>query len=114
ELWELMHELGHGLHFLLAAAPPTAAAAGACLDAESTGAGTAPTPKLPYNAFLPHNLPLELVELPSSFLERAAGEAGVVQVLLSGCRHPVTGQSPPPDVARALARAVRCSFYSPV
>ncbi|GLI69883.1 hypothetical protein VaNZ11_014600, partial [Volvox africanus] len=173
-VWELLHELGHALHFLLAAAPPSSppvelsrlesvvtvgtsdvqavAAATAAADALAgecsrrraeaypgeTSAKTPPPsqPKAPQqrngngqdysahwaqqvfrrlnHALLPYQLPLELVELPSSVLERAAAEAEVLEVIMSYCRHVTTGQRATAGVCRALARAVQWSYYSPI
>ncbi|GLC46332.1 hypothetical protein PLESTM_001858900 [Pleodorina starrii] len=66
------------------------------------------------HSLLPYQLPLELVELPSSLLERAAAEPEVMEAVMSRCRHVTRGQRPPREVCHALARAVRWSYYSPV
>ncbi|GIL43732.1 hypothetical protein Vafri_1374, partial [Volvox africanus] len=169
-VWELLHELGHALHFLLAAAPPSprpaehsrlesvvavgtsdvqaVAAVDALADECSRrraeaypsepSAKTSPPsqPKAPQHrngsgqeysahmaqqgfrrlshAVLPYQLPLELIELPSSVLERAAAQEEVLEVILSYCRHVNTGQRATAGVCRALACAVQWSYYSPI
>ncbi|KXZ50224.1 hypothetical protein GPECTOR_17g861 [Gonium pectorale] len=139
-LWELLHELGHALHFLLAAAPPPSSVVATASNASAAvlpavaaatrkeGAGATPRQPPPsssssdgggggagcYYALLPYQLPLELVELPSSLLERAAADEDVLAWLLARCRHAHTGAPPTPDVSRRLARAVRWTYYSPI
>ncbi|KAG2425955.1 hypothetical protein HXX76_013328 [Chlamydomonas incerta] len=149
-VWELMHELGHAIHFLLAAAPPPlqpqlqpapqpragehskAPRVAQCLaaaelagtgdvvsgesarDAPPAPAVNSAAPGVVWGVWgLPYLLPLELVELPSCLLERAAAEPDVAVVLLSHCRD-AAGRPPPAAVTDALARAVRVMHFSPV
>ncbi|KAG2499646.1 hypothetical protein HYH03_002585 [Edaphochlamys debaryana] len=122
-LWEVLHELGHALHFLLAS-PPSPSPPGARvrpagpLEPAPLGTGIGeegePGPVSYAHAHLPYQLPLELVELPSSLLERGAADEGALGLVLGRCRHAVTGGPPPPVLVASLARAVRGAHYSPI
>lgn len=102
-LWELLHETGHALHFALGAAPPPQPPPPLPPPPtnlpDSHPAQLQPPGPLasnhqhhshwhsqPYHAFLPSCLPLELVELPSSLLERGAADPWVVGTVLARCR----------------------------
>ncbi len=103
-LWELLHETGHALHFALGAAPtppppppthlpdthppqllPPGSHARNHQHRHQHHYNNNGHPQ-PYHAFLPSCLPLELVELPSSLLERGAADPRVIGTVLGRCR----------------------------
>lgn len=124
-LWELLHELGHAVHFLLsargAAVEPLEGSGG---DSSSGGSGsggssgsnscaggeqgTASGPSLHAHATW---MPLELLELPSTLFEEFAMQPACLQLL---CTHPETGAQLPAALAAKLTAHIRSSFYSPV
>jgi intermediate peptidase len=86
-LWELLHELGHALHFLLSAQRCQRLHLHAC------------------------RCPMELLEVPSHILERLAMHPASLAAI---CGHGRSGQPLPPAAAEALARRIRAHWYSPV
>ena len=90
-LWELLHELGHGVHLLLSSQrqphSPTQSDTGI---AGSTGRGNAATPdgesdgeigtRSDFKHFGGLHLPLDILEVPSTFMEKLAMHPATLQV----------------------------------
>lgn len=124
-LWEACHELGHALHFCLSATgtnrtPERAtdggsvhAAARLGLTSSNDSGGTSnrtPSTGTPYHLQAPW-LPVEVLELPSSFLEQLAMSP---ECLRQVTRHRVTGALLPIAAARQLAALIKDTYYSPL
>lgn len=86
-LWELLHELGHAMHFILSAHH--------CRHLHFHGC----------------RCPLELLEVPSHIFERFAMHPASLRII---CRHQATGDLLPEHLAAALAEHIRYHWYSPV
>jgi Zn-dependent oligopeptidase len=86
-LWELLHELGHAMHFILSAQH--------CHHLHFHGC----------------RCPLELLEVPSHIFERFAMHPASLRII---CRHQATGDLLPEHLAAALAEHMRYHWYSPV
>ena len=71
-LWELLHELGHGLHLLLSSQP------GSSIREAADTADTRPVLK----HFGGLHLPLDILEVPSMLMEKLAMDPDCLQVLL--------------------------------
>lgn len=107
-LWELCHELGHAVNFILSATPrhqrqhttaqangrpPAAAGVGQCYHMHAAW------------------LPLEILELPSTLFEGFCMDPKCLQVL---CQHCVTGEPMPMKLATKLAKFMHASHYHPL
>jgi hypothetical protein len=123
-LWELCHELGHAVNFILSAAELSPAlsnwqqqqrrpaAATDKLDADTAGLRVYSQNHKPYHLHAAW-LPLEVLELPSTLFEMFSMDAACLQVL---CRHSSSSSSSsalPADLAARLAGFVRSSHYNP-
>lgn len=86
-LWELLHELGHGLHFLLS-------------SKSAKFIHTAAT-----------RLPMELLELPSTIFESFAFHPTCLQVI---CCHEHTAEPLPAVLAAKWANSLRSRYCCPI
>jgi hypothetical protein len=118
-LWELCHELGHAVNFILSAAGNSPSInlqqqqqqqQSARLHARLAGLKAGDKASKPYHMHAAW-LPLEVLELPSTLFEAISMDAACLQVL---CRHSSSGQQLPGDLAVKVARFIRSSHYNPL
>jgi hypothetical protein len=121
-LWELCHELGHAVNFILSA---TGNSPGIHLhqqqqqqqqqqffglDQCAAGFKAGRTTSKPYHMHAAW-LPLEVLEVPSTLFEAFSMDVACLQVL---CRHSSSGEQLPADLAVRLAAFIRSSHYNPL
>lgn len=120
-LWELCHELGHAVNFILSSGsssqhPPDvqsrAGDAGNGIHNDRLGGGAAAPSSSAHSCYHMHAswLPVDLVELPSTLFEGLAMDGSALQLL---CQHKDTGEAMPLQLAHALAGCTRAAHYSP-
>ena len=132
-LWEVLHELGHALHFLLSSSssgscssdvgsnsssssgdirPGVSSSRGDSAVAGSSGGSSGSGCQTRRLHHLQAScLPLELQELPSTLLEELCMQPATLQLL---CRHRETDGQLPADLAARLAAYLRACWYHPL
>jgi len=106
-LWELCHEMGHAINFILSSSSSQTKPRALAVDS-SMPSDTA-TGRLAYHLHASW-LPVELVEVPSTLFEALAMDSATLQLL---CRHQQTGNHLPAPLADKLAQFMREAHYSP-
>jgi hypothetical protein len=123
-LWELCHELGHAVNFILSAASEVSPGPNSTHQQQQQHPAAAPAVPHPNSAgFSVHGhvrkpyhlhaawLPLEVLELPSTLFEAFSMDAVCLQLL---CKHSSSGNALPADLAEKLAGFIRDSRYNPL
>jgi uncharacterized membrane protein YgcG len=118
-LWELCHEMGHAVNFILSrsssSSSPGSSSCHSSSDVQPADC-TAPLQEAQQQAAAPAYhlhatwLPVELLELPSTLFETLVMDASILQLL---CRHEDTGDSLPAELAGKLAAFMAGTHYSP-
>lgn len=109
-LWELCHEMGHAVNFILS----SSSSSNSYDSHTETGGAAGSAMQATQGQCLYHThaswLPFELLELPSTLFEVLVMDPLTLQLL---CTHQHTGEALPAELASSLARFMQATHYNP-